>query len=336
MSDKVKSQVSEKNKKNEILDAYNELLEKINTEKQLSLSDEKKLKEKQAVVAKVETFSREVISKAIMELKLSLVNELDSLEHKIAFEHQRFTDIQNAVEIESHHLQDLYEMKHNADSLAALLMAQKESRQKFDEEMKQKKMQLTEEAETFRRALEEKKNETEKERTRDEEEYDYNLKLRRKKDKDDYEERKALLERELVERREYVEQELAQRESIIKSQEQEFNSMKKQIELFPRELEKAVEHAQKTMSDTIESKYMYQIELSNKEVQGEQRLHEQLIKSLREKITEQDELIKQLTQKANESTKQVQAIALKALEGGTMRFSSGYSEDGKKTHTSQV
>src|SRR3989304_7605624 len=205
MSDRVKPQVSEKSKKNEILDAYNELLEKMNAEKQLSFSEEKKSKEKQEVVTKVESFSREVISKAIMELKLSLVNELDSLEQNIASEHQRFADIKAAIATESQHLQNLYEIKHNADSLAALLMAQKESRQKFEDEMGKKMVRLEEEQHEFRHALEEEKLIVEKERARDEEEYNYTLKLRRKKDKDEYEERKAFLERELVERRENVE-----------------------------------------------------------------------------------------------------------------------------------
>jgi len=336
MTDKAKIQVSEKSKKNEILDAYNELLEKISSEKQMSFSEEKKVKEKQEVVAKVETFSRDAISKAIMELKLSLVKELDSLEHKIASEHERFANIKDAIATESQHLENLYEIKHNADSLAVLLMAQKESRQKFDEEIKKKRVELENEQQEFEAELHEKKQGVEKDRIRDEEEYSYALKLRRKKDKDDYEERKTLLERELVEGREAFEREIFQREAVIKSQELDYSSMKKQIESFPKELEKAVLDAQKSTRDVIEAKYTHQIELANKEVQGEQRLHEQLIMSLREKIDEQDELIKQLTLKANESTKQVQTIALKALEGGSVRYGTAYGDEGKKVSSSQL
>lgn len=99
------------------------------------------------------------------------------------------------------------------------------------------------------------------------------------------------------------------------------NNLQEQVKRFPHDLEKAVQETETVTRAQIEMHYKYQIDLSNKEIEGERKLSQQTITTLHAKIKEQETFIKQLTQKADESTNQVQTIALKAIEGSSsMRF----------------
>src|SRR3990167_8887062 len=84
-------------------------------------------------------------------------------------------------------------------------------------------------------------------------------------------------------------------------------------------LEQKIKKTEKETREAIETKYKYQIDLNNKEIEGERNLNQQVVASLKDKIKEQDTFIIELSQRANDSTKQVQSIALKALEGSSYR-----------------
>jgi hypothetical protein len=258
-----------------------------------------------------------------MALKMALGQELDALEQKVTAEYRQLTDLQAAIQVESANLQDLYEIKKNSDSLAALLLAQKECKLRFDQEMASRKKELDE-------AIEQKQMLWK----RQEEEYAYTVKLERKKDKDVYESRKEALDKDLAEQRAQFDKEIADRESLLKAGEEELLTLRKRVELFPAELEKTVKNAERATRETVEMGYEHQISLTAKEIEGERKLSQQTIVSLKEKIKEQDELIQQLSRKANDSTLQVQSIALKAIEGSSnMRFFGSHDESKKTSHS---
>jgi hypothetical protein len=167
-----------------------------------------------------------------------------------------------------------------------------------------------------------------KERQREDEEYNYNLKLNRKKDSDKYSEEKSLLEKELIDKRAIFEKELNDRESVIEAKEKELAALTLRVEQFPKELETALKENEKFIVERIEFKYKHQMEITQKEIEGERNLNKQLVQSLENKIKEQAEHIKQLTQKVNESGQQVQTIAIKAIEGASTQriFSSNYEK----------
>lgn len=50
-------------------------------------------------------------------------------------EFKKLTQLQEAIKIESKSIEDIYQIKVNADSLSALLLAQKEKKQEFEGEM---------------------------------------------------------------------------------------------------------------------------------------------------------------------------------------------------------
>lgn len=336
------TEISTKNTKGEILDAYNSLLARVQATKHVSPVEGQRRIDEEVVVKKTKNTSGEQLSKQLMGLKVSLAQELDTLEQTIAQEYKKFADIQAAIEIESKNLQELYEIKKSTDTLAVLILSHKELKQKFEADMQQQrallemeikevKLRWKKEQEAFEQESHDKAEAIEKERVRAKEEYQYSLKIERKKDADAYESRKAALEKELEDKRIEFNRECAERETALKANEEEFKALQEQVKQFPHELEKTVKEAESATRISIETKYKHQIDLTTKEIEGERRLNQQIITSLQDKIVEQDSYIKQLVQKADASVHQVQSIAIKALEGtSAVRYASGY-EDKKNT-----
>ena len=334
-----KKEISPKSTKNEILEAYNELFEKSKEQKPMDRQAIKKNEEEKQIVKDASQQSSEKIIKGLADLKLDIGKSLDSLEEKLVAQYKKLTELQQAINIETKNIEEVYEIKLNADSLGALLLAQKEKKAEFeadieqkkgdfDTEMTEKKSQWGREQEIFESAKKEREVQTKKERQREEEEYSYNLKLNRKKDTDAYEakkavlekgivEKKAVVEKELVEKKGAVEKNLSEREAVVSSKEKEFEELKAQVDTFPKQLEKTVKDTEKAVMDKLELKYKHEAQLAVKEIEGERKLYKQSVEALESKIKAQQDLIGQITQKADDAGKQVQHIAVKAIEGAS-------------------
>ena len=75
--------ITEKSTKNEILDAYHELLAKVREQKTLDAKAVKKDAEEKEIVKTALDNSVEHIVKRHADLKLEIVNSMDSLEEKL-------------------------------------------------------------------------------------------------------------------------------------------------------------------------------------------------------------------------------------------------------------
>ncbi len=333
MTKKITPEVTEKNKKSEILDAYNELLDHVKKEKHQSLQEVKVQKEKAETVKRATNLDESIISKNILQLKLSLTKELDTLAQKMESEYCKLIDLQSAIVIESHNVEDVYGIKRNADSLAALLLAQKQQKATFEQEIHTTKTTWEREKESYDQQIKDFKERSKKEWAREEEEYNYTLTQQRKKDTDQYETKKQELKLELTQKKAQFDKEFAERESKLVAIEDELTSLKEQVSTFPEQLEKEVTTAKSETQERIETQYQHQIALTAKEQESERMLNSQTITSLEAKIKEQEALIKQLTHKADASTHQVQEIALKAIEGSSSRthFYGAQHDDSKKS-----
>lgn len=250
-------------------------------------------------------------------------------------EYRQLVDLQAAKLIESQNIKDLYGIKENADSLSALLLAQRNRKAQFEQEMEETKKHWELEQAAFEQLGKERKETVNRDRQREEEEYAYDTQLQRKKDADLYEARKQELNHALEEAKARFEKEFAERKATIEAQEEEFKQMQEQVSTFPEQLEQAINSAKESTREQIETMYKHQIELATKEAESERKLKEQTIAALQAKIKEQDAFIKQLTNKADTSTNQVQEIALKAIEGSSSRtrFYGAQPDDFKKTQT---
>jgi hypothetical protein len=181
--------------KTEILKAYNELLNKAQETKQDNPKVEQEKKIRETTVAEAAGLTDEKIIGQISSLKLSLNSTLDRIEDDLSAEFQKLLKIREAITIEDQRLKDFYQINAGADSLAAILAAQKEKKEEFEREMAFRKSDFEEQMKSEKlnrdketKLWEEKRKEAEeslkKQRSREEEEYQYNLKLARKKDQD--------------------------------------------------------------------------------------------------------------------------------------------------------
>jgi len=311
--------------KTEILKAYNELLVRTQESKQDSPKADQEKKIKEATVTEAAALTDESIIRQISTLKLTLNGTLDRIEDDITAEFQKLLKIREAIAIEDQRLKDFYQINAGADSLAAILAAQKEKKEEFEREMSLKKAEFDEQLRTEKtsreketKLFEEKRKEAEealkKQRSREEEEYQYNLKLARKKDQDQYDKKKAVLEKELVQRKESFESEINAREQLVSAAEKELAELRTKAENFPSELDLAVQAAIKNTTAQLEKDHKFEKQLLLKDHEGEIKLKSQQIESLLSKIKDLETQLKQAYSKAENAESNSKEITLKAIQ----------------------
>ncbi len=326
----MEQEVTSKNTKREILEEYNKLLEKIKEQK---AEEPKKIQEQQKkgeIVKISDNLSQDGIINDIAALKTNLSTSLDKLGENLLTEFKKLEDLKNAIGIEKKNLEDIYQLSAETDSLAAMLLAQKQKKEEFDiemeekrtefeKEMAEKKVAWKKEQEIQAKKFEEEREAKEKAREREEEEYQYNLNLKRKKDGDIYEQKKENLEKQLSDKKIAFEKEFAQREEALKTAEIELNELRSKNENFPAEIKKAVDQEVKNTIEKLQSQFKYEKELNAKQMEGELKLKDQTIQTLREKIKDLEVQIKEYSQKAATAENSVKDIAIKAIEGSSVK-----------------
>jgi hypothetical protein len=321
----MEKKVTPSSTKNEILDAYNQLLNKIKDTKQDNPKNEQEKKIKEATVNTAADLSDEKIIGQISSLKLTLNSTLDKIEDDLIIEFERLLKIREAISIEDQRLNDFYQINAGADSLAAILAVQKEKKEEFEQEMAFRKREFEEELKIQKinrdkevKLWEEKRKESEdllkKQRTREEEEYNYNLLLARKKDQDLYEQKKAKLDKELTEKKVSFENEINSREQVVARAENELAELRLKAEQFPAGLEKAVQAAIKETTASLEKEHKYDKQLILKDHEGEMKLKNQQIESLQARIKDLEVQVKQAYSKAENAENNTKEITIKAIQ----------------------
>lgn len=334
--------VSTKSTKEQILAAYNDVLAKL-TEKQVESPQEtKKKQEEKTVVTKAAAQSPDAILSDLSGIKLKSIKQLDTLSEDLLSEFQKLSDIRQAIDSEQKHLEELYQIKETAHTLAALLQTHAEQKEQMKREMEQQK-QAFEESITAQRSnwkeentqldrdFKEQREKLEKERKREEEEYTYALEIKRRKETDEYNARKSALEKELLEMKE----DLQKREMSISEQEKILSDLQSQVEQFPEQLKQAITEAEEKLHSQILQQHMFESQLKEKEHEGLIKLNELRVASLQAKIKEQEAFLKELNQKMDQATQQVQLIACRALDVSAQRFATTINGDEKNAVHSQ-
>jgi hypothetical protein len=357
-------EISLKNTKNEILAAYDEALKRMQTQKTTEPKQVQEEKRQQETIKKASENTTEGIVNGITSLKLNVAKELDKLSELLSSEYKKLEDIQVAIRLEKHNLEELYQVTANADSLAAMLQSQKDKKALFEAEMADKRNALEEKMKADKLSFDEKvktdkdtfeasmkdqkelskteqlkwneqqkelKDKTEKERKREEEEYAYTLKLTRKKETDLYEEKKSSLEKELKDKKAAFDKEIASRGAEVLATENELKELRTKNIAFPSELEKAVVGAVKLATEKLQTEFRFEKELTAKQTEGDVKLKDHTIETLKSKIKDMDAIISDLSKKAVTAESSVKDIAMKAIESsGKMQIISNSKENTNK------
>ena len=323
-----KTQLSTKNTKNEILDAYNELLDEV--QKESSINREQKYeRQTQSEILKVASKHDQTdVIHHIADLKVNTGKLLDELGNNIVTERDKLKNLQEAIKIESARLESLHGIIANADSLEALILANKQHKENFEKEMAQWQLNVEVTKEEHRKLWKKEKEEydiaqkelelaNKKERERKVEEHEYQFKLRQQKDSDNYEILKLNLERELTAKKETVEQELGAREAAIYTKEKEFTELKESCAKFDEILQNKIKETKEALTTELERKYAYEKELRAQETAGEISLLKQTIASFEDKQKEKQAMINEYTKQVSTSQSQTHDLAKKVIEGAS-------------------
>jgi len=322
--------LSTKSTKEEMLKAYNELVARFQ-ERQESASErqtEVKRAADTAVVERASKYTVESIIKGLADLNIYVGKALGDLSRELTTEADKLAEIREAIGIETKNLEELFDIRLAADTLATLIKDYQEKQAAFETEkaeaeqafsfqMAEKKFEWKKEQEAYVAALKENDARGKKEREREREEYEYNLALTRKKDTDAYEAQKAALLKALGDERSTQEHELGIREAAVKMQETEIAELRAKVAGFSAELTSAIERAEKEAISRAESRAAQGAQLLAKEVEGDKRVAQLTIAALEEAVSKQAGQIEALTKKLDEANAKVEEIAVKAIEGAS-------------------
>ncbi|MBI5416349.1 hypothetical protein HZA55_00130 [Candidatus Poribacteria bacterium] len=310
-----------KSKKEDILNAYEELLIKFKEKEKVTLNAGKEAEVKKAadetVVKKASSYTVEGIVKGLADLKLDLSKTLTDLSDKLITEANKLEEVQKAITIESKNLEEIHDIKIAAGTLGILIGTHEEKKKIFEDEMNIERAHWQKEQEEYEKITKERDANIKKEREREIEEYSYKLALVRKKDKDTYEEEKANLKKALKIEREVQEKELAERETAVSAQEEEIKELRAKVAVFPSELEKTVEKSKKEAIAITESQAKQKADLQAKGIEGEIKVYELKIKTLEDIAAKQTVQINTLNEQLHNAAAKVQDIAIKAIEGAS-------------------
>jgi hypothetical protein len=346
--------LSDKNTKQEMLDAYRAVVRQLEEKRAAELHPEKRLQEKQAeeALAVAAALAPDAVERAIGNLKADIGRSLAEIVERMAAEVTRFKAVQKAVETREQELQELYGIQKAATSLAALIEAQNQKRREFDVELDRQKEELTREIESTRAVWEkEKKNheaelrerdiQEKKSREREKEEAAYLFKREQQSARDKLNDEKAAVEKEILAKREALAKELADREKAVAMQEKELVDLRQKTAAFPKELETAVAQAIKEVTDRLKLEAKNREELLRKEFEGERNVaaaRNEALEKMNKDLTDQNgRFAKQL----DAAYQKVQEIAEKAIEGSSQAKSLAdlqklLAEQGRKSSTEKA
>mgnify|MGYP006280303337 CR=1 FL=1 len=326
-----------KNTKQELLNAYNEMRQRLQDRDQTQLKPEQKVQEKKEaqVLATAKEITADGVMQRINQLKHEMARTLSDLGEKLASEVDKCNQVQQAIEIKERELAEIFEIDRAAGTLAALIEAQHQERERFEQEMADEKERLTEEIQSVREQWKNEKAEHDiqvkeqdaidaKRRQREKEEYRYAFEREQQLARDRFEDEQAKLlaekvqiQNEMKALREQTEKDLGERERQIAEREKEFESLQAQVQEFPKRLEAAVATAVKDAAERAQREAKYQQDLLQKDFEGQKNVLTARIQSLEKTVKEQADQLVKLSQQQEAAYQKVQDVAVKAIEGAS-------------------
>ena len=272
--------VSEKNTKNEILAAYQELL----VEAQAGVVPSLGYQEEKAVVAAASSQTVEKITTDLSKLKLSFTQAVNEVADRLTQEAETLTTVQKAIVIAKKELEETQKIKLTAGLLYRLLETQKKQEDVWAQEEKMYAQ------------------ETARKRVRDDEEYAYEKKLQKQRDTDERESEKLARERKTAE-------EAGAKTALVK----ELEELRKKMAQAPIEAEKMVkEVVGKALAEAKKDAEVILAQIKQ-QAENDMQMAGLKIESLEAINKTQVAEIAQLKKQLDEATRQVKDIAVSVI-----------------------
>jgi hypothetical protein len=322
--------LTEKNTKQEMLDAYQALSRQLEEKRAAALAPERRIEEKrteEAIKAASEIVP-EGIDRELGALKAEIGKMLADISDRLGAESERFRNLQQAVAAKERELAELYGIEKSAVSLAALIEAQNQKRADFESLMARDREELEGGIEAKRSAWEEEKRihdaevkerdaAEKKAQDRAREDFNYAFKREQQGIKDKLNDEKTALEKEIKTRRETADKELAERERTIAGSEKELSDLRARAAAFPKELETAVNQAVKETSDRLKLDAKSREDLALKQFEGDRNVLAARNEALERANNDLLSANAKLAQQLEAAYQKVQDIAEKTVEGSS-------------------
>lgn len=296
--------ISEKNKKSEIIEAYNELLEKLEKSwKECTWRLNEKKWEEEVLVKKVNEYSvswtekelesfEKNFSLGLKSLSEQILKELETAWENIKEKLSRLEEIKKTIEIEENKLKEIYWIKNTAISLNSFLEIVEQEKQKWVEE----------------------KSEIEKQRKREDEEYKYNLEQARKKEEDQYQEKQKLTKEKFEDEMKSKKIEIESKESVLQENIKELEELRVFKEDFEKMKKDAIDQELAKQKEFLTKDHEIKFQLEKQSNDWEKKLLKQEIENLKQVIKMRDSQLEELKKEAEGSKERAQDLALKVID----------------------
>ena len=331
--------ISMTNTKKEILEAYNQALEKITNLENKLLKPEKKIEEKkeQSLIVQAKKIVDDNLEKTFGNLKSHLDTVLSEAFGKIDEQVKKYQTMEEVISFKEKELQEIYEIEKTSYTLAALIEAQNEKSTNYESEMEELKKTLEQEIEILRNTIAQEKVDYENEikdikerdkinRERENEEFKYNFKREKIMAENKLNDELDLKRREFETKIEQKQKELETRGNSIKTNENELFDLRKRVDSFDENQAAAVEKAKTETTERVKLSLKHELELTEKQYAGEKEVLLTKISALELKVKEQSDMIKSVSNKLESSYEKVQNVAVKAIEGASKSNYQGMKE----------
>ncbi|MFH1941622.1 MAG: hypothetical protein ABIL68_05915 [bacterium] len=319
MAEHENPKVTKSSKKEDIYEAYKQLVKQMEEKRESETKPEQKAEEKrvQEAVRTADDLSIDGVSRSMNQLKAEFGKSLGDIMDGLERELSKYQEVKKALEAREKELSEIYEIQKAASSLAALVESQKQQREEFEKEMETRRREWEREEALFESEMGEKREQQEKQWKREREEWEYLFKREQQIARDGLADEKSKMEKELKAKTEEAEKALSEREMALAQREEKIGALEGRIVELEKDREEAVEHAIKETTDKLQSEYRTKETLLQKDFEGERNVMLARIGTLEETVKTQNAQIAKLTQQMEKAAAQVQDMAVKVVEGAS-------------------
>lgn len=286
--------ISPKFKKEDLISAYNELLEKYK---------EGVFKEHGQTAESKSEYSREKIVKEADDFKESFSSVMEKLENKVVSEFEKLVNIKESISVKKRELERVYDIEISLEHLGFLLR----------ENMKMKK-NLAIEIEEARRKWEDEKREKERKLKWEKEEREYAFSFKKQKTEDELKEELEKKKKEFFTEQNKKEEESKERENNLQLEEERLKNLKAEVLSFPQQIEKIKKETEEKTAKQIKSEYETAFKFQEEKYKASLGLASVETKNLKAIIVGLENEIKNLTEQLGTNKSQLQEIVLKVIE----------------------
>lgn len=325
------AEITMKSTKAEIMEAYKEAVEKLDTRDRM-IDDPAK--------------------EAAAKLKTEVIKSADATAKEYIFNPEiikKYNDLTEAIEIKQLELDELYGIETKANAMAAMINAYKEKNEELKEaqaakeaeieaELGEKKDTLKAEIEALKQQKQEiidsinaeakaRENEIKLTRSREEDEYTYNLKRSRKAENDKWEDEKAAREK-ILELRETA---ALEKETELNAKADHVKELEAKVEEIPTLIAAATEEGIKKGRADADKSNAFEVRVLKKDAEYQKQLLEDKNERLTEDLANARAEKVELQQKLDDAYAQMRELAAKTVEStGGVKILNGQTQQNNK------